>query len=92
MPVEDEEATASEAIFLDFFGFLFNSKKMWNRNPQVFILIVYFFSRRAASVRSGRRKTTKLKIDVKLPANVRACVPAVVAAAALLQVARHADW
>ena len=57
----------------------------------MFILIVYFFSRRAASVRSGRRKTTKLKIDVKLPANVRACVPAVLAAAALLQVARHAD-
>ena len=93
MPVEDEEATASEAIFLDFFWFsFFNPKKVWNGNPQVFILIVYFFSRRAASVRSGRRKTTKLKIDVKLPANVRACVPAVVAAAALLQVARHADW
>ena len=93
MPVEDEEATASEAIFLDFFWFpFFKSKKTVERNPQVFILIVYFFSRRAASVRSGRRKTTKLKIDVKLPANVRACVPAVVAAAALLQVARHADW
>ena len=78
--------------FLIFWFSLFKSKKTVEGNPQVFILIVYFFSRRAASVRSGRRKTTKLKIDVKLPANVRARVPAVVAAVALLQVARGADW